>query len=107
MTSSTARFDYFNDEGPMAEGVSPTVARRQTRFAFPMARERAGLTDLQVATETGWSPGVATYADHGAGAIQRAFFDRVQHEAADEETRSFSSGKPWKTVTRTARPGRT
>ncbi|GIF05335.1 helix-turn-helix domain-containing protein [Actinoplanes siamensis] len=39
----------------MAEGDSPTVARRRVRLALREARERADLTQLQVAEEMEWS----------------------------------------------------
>jgi transcriptional regulator with XRE-family HTH domain len=39
----------------MAEGDSPTVARRRVRLAVREAREAAGLTQLQVAEEMEWS----------------------------------------------------
>ncbi|GAA4596372.1 hypothetical protein GCM10023107_37380 [Actinoplanes octamycinicus] len=83
----------------MAEGVSPTVARRQARLALPVTRGRDDLTDLPVITETSRSLGVVMHTDPEAGAIQRAHFPRVRLEAADEETRSPSLGQPWKTAT--------
>ncbi len=39
----------------MAEGDSPTIARRRVRLALREARERADLTQLQVAEEMEWS----------------------------------------------------
>ena len=39
----------------MAEGVSPTVARRRVRLALREARETAGLTQQQVAEQMDWS----------------------------------------------------
>jgi len=45
----------FDDEGLMAEGDSPTVARRRVRLAIREAREAADLTQLQVAEEMEWS----------------------------------------------------
>jgi transcriptional regulator with XRE-family HTH domain len=39
----------------MAEGDSPTVARRRVRLAIRGARDAAGLTQLQVAEEMEWS----------------------------------------------------
>ena len=42
-------------KGSMAETVSPTVARRRVRLALREARERAELTQLQVAEEMEWS----------------------------------------------------
>jgi hypothetical protein len=75
----------------MAEGVSPTVARRQAWLAFP---EPASPT-LQVTTGPDWSlsksgnrrfgSGVRTIGDREATAKHRVYFDGVQHEAADEE----------------------
>ena len=47
--------DYFNDEGIMAEGDSPTIARRRVRIAVREAREAAGLTQAHVAEEMEWS----------------------------------------------------
>ncbi len=44
-----------DDEGVMAEVVSPTVARRRVRLALREAREAADLTQLQVAEEMEWS----------------------------------------------------
>ncbi|MEV6306112.1 helix-turn-helix transcriptional regulator [Actinoplanes sp. NPDC051861] len=45
----------FDDEGLMAEGDSPTIARRRVRLALREARERADLTQNQVAEEMEWS----------------------------------------------------
>jgi transcriptional regulator with XRE-family HTH domain len=45
----------FDDEGAMAEVVSPTVARRRVRLALREAREAAGRTQLEVAEEMEWS----------------------------------------------------
>lgn len=45
----------FDDEGLMAEGDSPTVARRRVRLAIREAREAANLTQHQVAEEMEWS----------------------------------------------------
>src|SRR4029453_14254658 len=45
----------FDNEGLMAEGDSPTIARRRVRLALREARERADLTQLQVAEEMEWS----------------------------------------------------
>ncbi|WP_328464532.1 helix-turn-helix transcriptional regulator [Actinoplanes sp. NBC_00393] len=39
----------------MAEGDSPTIARRRVRLALREARERADLTQMQVAEEMEWS----------------------------------------------------
>ena len=39
----------------MAEGDSPTVARRRVRMVLREARETAGLTQLEVAEEMEWS----------------------------------------------------
>jgi transcriptional regulator with XRE-family HTH domain len=46
---------HFDDEGLMTEGDSPTIARRRVRLALRGARERAGLTQVQVAEEMEWS----------------------------------------------------
>lgn len=46
---------HFDDEGLMTEGDSPTIARRRVRLALREARERAGLTQNQVAEEMEWS----------------------------------------------------
>jgi transcriptional regulator with XRE-family HTH domain len=46
---------HFNDEGPMAEAVSPTVARRRVRLALREAREASKLTQQQVADQMDWS----------------------------------------------------
>jgi transcriptional regulator with XRE-family HTH domain len=46
---------YFDDEGLMAEGDSPTIARRRVRMAIREARETVGLTQQQVAEEMEWS----------------------------------------------------
>jgi hypothetical protein len=85
------RFDHFNDEGSMAEGVSPTVARRQARLAF---HEPSSPT-LQVSIEPDWSLSKPRYRKFGSGvrsiedqeiaAEHRVPFDGVRHEAADEE----------------------
>ena len=45
----------FNDEGLMAAGDSPTVARRRVRLALREAREAAELTQLHVAEAMEWS----------------------------------------------------
>jgi transcriptional regulator with XRE-family HTH domain len=45
----------FDDEGLMAEGDSPTVARRRVRLALREKREAVGLTQQQVADEMEWS----------------------------------------------------
>jgi transcriptional regulator with XRE-family HTH domain len=42
-------------KGNMAESVSPTVARRRVRLALRDAREKADLTQQQVAEEMEWS----------------------------------------------------
>ena len=47
--------DHFDDEGLMAEGDSPTVARRRVRLAIREAREASNLTQLQVAEQMEWS----------------------------------------------------
>src|SRR3954453_18714589 len=39
----------------MAEGESPTVARRRVRMVLREAREAAGFTQLEVAEEMEWS----------------------------------------------------
>ena len=46
---------HFDDEGLMAEAVSPTVARRRVRLALREARESAGFTQQQVADQMEWS----------------------------------------------------
>jgi len=46
---------HFDDEGLMAEGDSPSIARRRVRLVLREARERADLTQLQVAEEMEWS----------------------------------------------------
>ena len=46
---------YFDDEGLMAVGDSPTIARRRVRLALREARERADHTQFQVAAEMEWS----------------------------------------------------
>jgi len=45
----------FDVEGAMAEGDSPTIARRRVRLVLREAREKAELTQLQVAEEMEWS----------------------------------------------------
>ncbi|MEV4637859.1 helix-turn-helix transcriptional regulator [Actinoplanes sp. NPDC049548] len=45
----------FNAEGFMAEGDSPTVARRRVRLVLREAREAAGYTQLDVAEQMEWS----------------------------------------------------
>lgn len=47
--------DPFTDEGLMAAGDSPTIARRRVRLALREAREAGELTQLQVAEEMEWS----------------------------------------------------
>jgi transcriptional regulator with XRE-family HTH domain len=45
----------FNDEGIMAAGDSPTVARRRVRLVLREAREAAGMTQTDVAEAMEWS----------------------------------------------------
>jgi transcriptional regulator with XRE-family HTH domain len=45
----------FNDEGFMAAGDTPTVARRRVRLALREAREAAGMTQTDVAEAMEWS----------------------------------------------------
>ncbi len=45
----------FNDEGQMAEGDSPTIARRRVRIAVREAREAVPFTQAQVAEGMEWS----------------------------------------------------
>jgi transcriptional regulator with XRE-family HTH domain len=48
-------FYHFDDEGTMAEGDSPAIARRRVRMVLREARENAGFTQLDVAEEMEWS----------------------------------------------------
>ncbi|AGZ38693.1 helix-turn-helix domain-containing protein [Actinoplanes friuliensis] len=53
----------------MAEGDSPTVARRRVRIVLREARERAGLTQLEVAEEMEWSLSKVIRIENGDVAI--------------------------------------
>jgi transcriptional regulator with XRE-family HTH domain len=53
----------------MAEGVSPTVARRRVRLALREAREGNGLTQGQVAEQMEWSLGKVIRIESGEVSI--------------------------------------
>src|SRR5690349_6542170 len=53
----------------MAEGDSPTVARRRVRMVLREAREAAGLTQLEVAEEMEWSLSKVIRIENGDVAI--------------------------------------
>ncbi|BCJ52794.1 hypothetical protein Asp14428_42690 [Actinoplanes sp. NBRC 14428] len=55
MAASRSITNDFNAEGLMAEGDSPTVARRRVRLVLREAREAAGFTQQDVAEQMEWS----------------------------------------------------
>jgi len=57
------------DEVPMAEEVSPAVARRRLRLALRDARERAGRTQQEVAEEMEWSLSKVIRIENGDNTI--------------------------------------
>jgi transcriptional regulator with XRE-family HTH domain len=62
---------HFDDEGLMTEGDSPTIARRSVRLALREARERAGLTQNQVAEEMEWSHSKVIRIENGDVSISQ------------------------------------
>ncbi|MEV4277189.1 helix-turn-helix domain-containing protein [Actinoplanes xinjiangensis] len=67
----TERHHNFDDEGLMTEGDSPTIARRRVRLALRLARERAGLTQNQVAEAMEWSHSKVIRIENGDVSISQ------------------------------------